>query len=158
MNTRRLTAGQTSYDPFTEFADVVQKFHNGAFSAFNTGKQFPPYPHCNVTTLDSTTNEYRVDVALAGLDKEDIDVTIEPYQDGSAYARLKLLKIKALAVHEAEGPEYIHRGIKHQDAHLSLVISADDEVKSCEYLNGLLHIKMTRVPRERDDVQKISIK
>lgn len=157
MTNRRLSLGQSHYDPFNSFFNLVQQAHESAFSASNTGKSFPSYPHCNVSKLDSETNEYDIDVALAGLDKEDINVTIEPFKDGPSYAHVKILKIKALAIHEEEGKEYIHRGIKAQDANLALMISADDEVKSCEYTNGLLRIVMKRVPKDRDNVEKIAI-
>lgn len=155
MTTRHIST--TTDAIISNLFNTIQSDHFASLSAFNTGKDFPSYPHCNVTCLDRETKEYVIEVALAGVEKENITVSIEPFKGDSAYPHFNLLKIEAMVDLDEKGREYIHRGIKNKDARLSLLISIDDEVKSCEYKNGLLRLTMVRVPKQRDDVKYISI-
>ena len=110
----------------------------------NVAKQetYPPY---NVIKVDDET--YRVDLALAGFDKKDVEVTVD---NGS-------LIIKGEIETEQLG-ETIHKGIAARKFKRSFALGEFMEVTSAEFNNGMLEITVERIIPEEKKPKTIKIK
>ena len=103
---------------------------------------YPPY---NVIKVNDET--YRVDLALAGFDKKDIDVTVD---NGS-------LIIKG-EVEAENSEEALHKGIATRKFTRSFALGEFMEVTSAEFKNGMLAIILERIVPEEKKPKIISIK
>jgi len=137
---------------FTDFFNIANNI-----PAFSMSSKVPAYPHFNITEIDKE-GRYKIDVALAGCKKEDINVQFEPYHK-NPHAGLKVLKIEAHYDHyDDEGaPKFLHKGIAYRDAKLSLLTHKENVVENCSYENGILSIIILKPTREDEDVEKIDI-
>jgi len=98
-------------------------------SAFETHTNYPPY---NLVKEDSIT--FRLEIALAGFRREDIEVTTE-------WNKLFVEAKKA----EDSGDEYLHQGLAKRAFTRTWTLSDDVEVKNVSFEDGLLTIKLNRV-------------
>jgi molecular chaperone IbpA len=98
-------------------------------SAFETHTNYPPY---NLVKEDSIT--FRLEIALAGFKKEDIEVTTE-------WNKLFVEAKKG----ENSGDEYLHQGLAKRAFTRTWTLSDDVEVKDVSFDDGLLTIKLNRV-------------
>ena len=103
---------------------------------------YPPY---NVIKVNDET--YRVDLALAGFDKKDIDVTVD---NGS-------LIIKG-EVEAENSEEALHKGIATRKFTRSFALGEFMEVTSAEFKNGMLAIILERIVPEEKKPKAIKIK
>ena len=103
---------------------------------------YPPY---NVIKVDDET--YRVDLALAGFDKKDVDVTVD---NGS-------LIIKGEVSTEESG-EALHKGIATRKFTRSFALGEFMEVTGAEFKNGMLAITVERIVPEEKKPKSIKIK
>jgi len=110
----------------------------------NVTKQenYPPY---NVIKVDDET--YRVDLALAGFDKKDVEVTVD---NGS-------LIIKGEIAAEETG-EALHKGIATRKFTRSFALGEFMEVTGAEFKNGMLAITVERIVPEEKKPKTIKIK
>ena len=106
---------------------------------------FPPY-----NIVKTGDNKYDVELALAGFNKKDIDVTVE---DG-------ILTIKSIVKDSKEDKEegVIHKGIAKRYFSKSFSIADDVEVKGAELKDGLLKVSLERIIPESRKAKTISIK
>ena len=106
---------------------------------------FPPY-----NIVKTGDNKYDVELALAGFNKKDIDVTVE---DG-------ILTIKSIVKDSKEDKEegVIHKGIAKRYFSKSFTIADDVEVKGAELKDGLLKVSLERIIPESRKAKTISIK
>ena len=106
---------------------------------------FPPY-----NIVKTGDNKYDVELALAGFNKKDIDVTVE---DG-------ILTIKSIVKDSKEDKEegVIHKGIAKRYFSKSFTIADDVEVKGAELKDGLLKVSLERIIPENRKAKTISIK
>ena len=106
---------------------------------------FPPY-----NIVKTGDNQYDVELALAGFNKKDIDVTVE---DG-------ILTIKSIVKDSKEDKEegVIHKGIAKRYFSKSFTIADDVEVKGAELKDGLLKVSLERIIPESRKAKTISIK
>ena len=106
---------------------------------------FPPY-----NIVKTGDNEYDVELALAGFNKKDIDVTVE---DGT-------LTIKSIVKEAKDKKEdgVIHKGIAKRYFSKSFTIADDVEVKGAELKDGLLKVSLERIIPESRKAKTISIK
>ena len=106
---------------------------------------FPPY-----NIVKTGDNEYDVELALAGFNKKDIDVTVE---DG-------ILTIKSIVKEAKDKKEdgVIHKGIAKRMFSKSFTIADDVEVKGAELKDGLLKVSLERIIPESRKAKTISIK
>lgn len=136
---RRITSDMLFDDTFKDFFKLFD-----TTPAFGMNKSVPSYPHFNLSNVDED-GLYRVEIALAGFDREDITVKFEPYKQ-NPNSGVKVLNISAL--HEDEEyedkSEYLHQGIARRDAKLSLLTHSNDTVKNCKYENGILTIEIQK--------------
>ena len=109
-----------------------------------TVPNFPPY-----NIVKTGENQYDVELALAGFNKKDIDVTVE---DGI----LTIISIVKESKEKEDG--VIHKGIAKRFFSKSFTIADDVEVKGAELKDGLLKVSLERIIPESRKAKTISIK
>jgi molecular chaperone IbpA len=105
---------------------------------------YPPY-----NIVKTGTNKYDIEVALAGYNKKDIDVS---YEDNMLHIKSKK--------DEKEDKEdgVIHKGIAKRYFSKSFTIADDVEVKGAELKDGLLKVSLERIVPESKKPRTIDIK
>ena len=98
-------------------------------TAFDTHTNYPPY-----NLVKESSVEFRLEIALAGYKREDIEVITE----------WNKLFIEAKKVSDTDD-EYMHQGLAKRAFTRSWTLSDDVEVKDVSFENGLLTIKLNRV-------------
>jgi len=106
---------------------------------------YPPY-----NIVKTGTNTYDIEVALAGYNKKDIDVTYEE----------NMLHIKSKKEDKEDKQEegVIHKGIAKRYFSKSFTIAEDVEVKGAELKDGLLKVSLERIVPESKKPRTINIK
>jgi molecular chaperone IbpA len=137
-------------DPFSHIQSI---FNDPFFLGFGdqfvrwetnkkTTSSFPPY---NVKKVDE--DNYVVELAVAGYDREDIDVTVDK----------DTLIIKSEREND-EKSEYIHKGIAGRNFTQTFTLGEYMTVKSASLDNGLLTVKIERELPESAKPRQIKIK
>jgi molecular chaperone IbpA len=98
-------------------------------TAFETHTNYPPY---NLVKESETV--FRLELALAGFKREDIEVTTE-------WNKLFVQAVKSTE----ETDEYIHQGLAKRAFTRTWTLSDDVEVANVAFVDGLLTIKLNRV-------------
>ena len=135
------------------FAQIETIFNDPFFLGFNdqfvrwetnkkTTSSFPPY---NVKKVDE--DNYVVELAVAGYDREDIDVTVDK----------DTLIIKSEREND-EKSEYIHKGIAGRNFTQTFTLGEYMVVKSASLDNGLLSVRIEREIPEEAKPKSIKIK
>ena len=96
----------------------------------------PSYPPYNVTKSKDGT-EYVISVAVAGLDKNDINVSI---QDESKL----VISYDSTDSTEEEASDFIHRGIATRAFESRFSLPKDSEVVDCSLTNGMLSVTIRK--------------
>ena len=123
-----------SLRPFSVgFDSIFDEFDRMLESTERYSTNYPPY---NIKRVNDTN--YRIEVALAGYDKDDIEVELK---DSALTVRNKT---KEQAIDE-KGNGVIHKGISTRKFERSFTISEDIKVKNAELKNGLLNIDLERI-------------
>ena len=141
-NLRPITVGfDNMFDHFEHMLDDGGFFRNGTVS------NFPPY-----NIVKTGKYSYNVELALAGFNKKDIEVT---YEDN-------LLTVKSKKEEDTEQTDedgnIIHRGISKRYFAKSFTIANDVEIKGAELKDGLLKIALERIIPEAKKAKTIEIK
>jgi molecular chaperone IbpA len=144
------TYPNTTTNPFTNldtwFNDPFFLGFGDQFTRWETNKKttssFPPY---NVKKVDE--DNYVVELAVAGYDREDIDVTVDK----------DTLIIKSEREND-EKSEYIHKGIAGRNFTQTFTLGEYMIVKSASLDNGLLSVKIEREIPEAAKPKQIKIK
>jgi len=137
-------------DPFSHIQSI---FNDPFFLGFGdqfvrwetnkkTTSSFPPY---NVKKVDE--DNYVVELAVAGYDREDIDVTVDK----------DTLIIKSEREND-EKSEYIHKGIAGRNFTQTFTLGEYMVVKSASLDNGLLSVRIEREIPEEAKPKSIKIK
>ena len=139
---RPITVGfDNMFDHFEHMLD------DGGFFNGSTVSNFPPY-----NIVKTGKNTYNVELALAGFNKKDIEVT---YEDD-------LLTVKSKKEEDAEQTDedgnIIHRGISKRYFAKSFTIANDVEIKGAELKDGLLTVALERIIPEEKKPKFIDIK
>ena len=112
----------------------------------NIGSNYTPY-----NIVRSGENQYDIEIALAGFNKDDINVTVED----------RLLTVETKNTDEKttanQSNEVIHRGISQRYFKKSFTVASDVEVKNAQLKDGLLKISMERVIPEDKKPRTIDI-
>jgi HSP20 family molecular chaperone IbpA len=108
---------------------------------------YPPYNIERIRASEDgqTAERLRITLAVAGFCEEDLDVTTEENQ----------LVIRGRQA-DAEGREYLHRGIAARQFQRMFVLADGMQVVGAELKNGLLSVDLVRPEPERM-VRKINI-
>ena len=119
-----------------KYLDKIQRNMIGFDDWFNEFDQhfantnYPPY-----NTIKVSNNEYRVEVALAGFKKKEVQV----------YTEYGKLTIKGEKETKEDTVEYSHQGIAQRSFERSWQLSDDVEIKDVSFADGLLTIKLGKV-------------
>ncbi len=127
-------------DHMNKVYEEARKFLGPYFVGFDTLFQdaaatvsnFTGYPPYNIVRNDGETV---IEVALAGLSTEDIQVYLEK----------NILHILHEKQEEVEGTEYAHRGIAARSFHLTFPVVQGVLVNSAKMKDGLLRVFMAKV-------------
>lgn len=98
-------------------------------TAFETHTNYPPYNLVKESNVD-----FRLEIALAGYKREDIEVTTE----------WNKLFVEAKKVGDIDD-EYLHQGLAKRAFTRTWTLSDDVEVRDVSFVDGLLTIKLNRV-------------
>jgi len=140
-NLRPLTVG------FDNVFDQLEYMMEDRFFEKGTVGNFPPY-----NIVKTGENTYDVELALAGFNKNDIEVV---YKENN-------LTVKSKKQDNADETDpdgnMIHRGISKRMFSRSFTISNDVEVKGAELKDGLLKVSLERIIPEHKKAKTIEIK
>jgi molecular chaperone IbpA len=109
----------------------------------NSTTNYPPY---NVIQRDE--NNFEIEIAVAGFDKEDITVAVDQDQ----------LIIKGNRTKDDDSEKYIHRGLAARDFERAFTLVDHVEVGDAELTNGILRVKLTRIVPEALKPRLVAIK
>ena len=130
------------------FDDVFDQFE----SFFDSDLRIPTinYPPYNI--VKTGKNAYDIEVALAGFNKKDIDVSVE---DG-----VLTIESKASDKDESkdEDGDTIYKGISKRYFKRQFTLSNDVEIKGAELKDGLLKVSMEKIVSESKKLKTIEIK
>ena len=107
---------------------------------------YPPY---NIRKAGK--DKYAIEVAVAGFNKDDVEVE---YEDNLLTIKTKDVK----RAEEKEGDEVIHRGISQRSFARSFTIADDVKVNGAELKDGLLTISCEKIIPEIKKKRLIEIK
>ena len=107
---------------------------------------YPPY---NIRKAGK--DKYAIEVAVAGFNKDDVEVE---YEDNLLTVKTKDVK----RTKEKEGDEVIHRGISQRSFARSFTIADDVKVNGAELKDGLLTISCEKIIPEIKKKRLIEIK
>ena len=108
-------------------------------------KSLPSYPPFNVV---QDGNQYVIEVALAGIDKKDLDVKVQENTLRIAYDSSK----------EKADDDKLYRGIAQRSFRRQFSLAEDVEVTGASFKNGLLQIDLERIIPEEKRLKQIKIK
>ena len=138
-NLRPITVGfDNMFDHFEHMMD--DSFFRGTMG------NFPPY-----NIVKTGDNTYDVELALAGFNKDDIEVE---YKENLLTVKSK----KQEETKDEDGNVIQHRGISKRMFSKSFTIANDVEVKGAELKDGLLKVSMERIIPEHKKAKLIDIK
>ena len=135
-----------SLRPFSVgFDSIFEEFDRMLESPERYNSNYPPY---NIHKLSD--NDYKIEVALAGFSKEDIELELK---DSTLTVRNKT---KEKVIND-ESNGVIHKGIATRQFERSFTISEDIKVKNAELKNGLLNIDLERIIPDEKKPRLINI-
>jgi len=105
---------------------------------------YPPY-----NIVKTGNNKYDIELALAGFNKKDINITSED--------SMLTIESKSEDKSDKDG-EVIHKGISKRYFKRSFTIADDVEIKGAELKDGLLRISMEKIVPEAKKLKTIEIK
>lgn len=113
--------------PFLLGFDQLERLVERTAKSGNDG--YPPY---NIE--QSSENRYRITLALAGFEEDDLSITVEDRQ----------LVIRGRQRDEPDGRIFLHRGIATRQFQRSFVLADGVDVNGAMMENGLLHVDLKR--------------
>ena len=135
-----------SLRPFSVgFDSIFDEFDRMLESSERYNSNYPPY---NIHR--DGENNYKIEVALAGYSKEDIELELK---ENTLTVRNKQ-KEKVI---NGDNNGVIHKGISTRQFERSFTISEDIKIKNAELKNGLLNIDLERIVPEEKKARLISI-
>ena len=129
---------------FDDVFDHFESMFDHNFSTVNVSN-YPPY---NIVKTGS--NKFDIEVALAGFNKKDINVTSEN-------GMLTIESIQEDKSKDKDG-EVLHKGISKRYFKKSFTIADDVEIKGAELKDGMLRVSMEKIVPEAKKLKTIEIK
>jgi molecular chaperone IbpA len=139
FNLNTLTPYSVGFDRMFDRLLELEHGHDG----HPNNQGFPPY------NIRRSEDEFFIDIALAGLAPEDIDIEHKE----------NVLTVKSNWT-DGDGSvdgEYLHRGISRKKFTRKFTLTDDIEVKGADFTNGLLTISLERIIPEEKRPKKIAI-
>lgn len=122
--------------------DRMQRLMDAAMRTDEGNLSYPPY---NIESCGE--NAYRITMAVAGFDQEDLDVTVKE----------NTLTISGKARGDDEGAIFLHRGIAGRSFVRHFHLADHIRIAGAELKNGLLHVDLAREVPEAMRPRKIAI-
>ena len=110
------------------FDDLFYRLHS-----YGTGSVNDAYPPYNI--VEESNIQWRIEVALAGWSKDEVEVTTES----------NVLLIKSKTAKSKGEEEYMHRGISSRSFARGFNLSDDVEIGTVSFNNGLLVVELMKV-------------
>ena len=110
------------------FDDLFYRLHSYGMGSVN--EAYPPY-----NIVKETEVKWRIEMALAGWDKDEFEVTTE--------SNVLLIRSKAAKVKGEE--EYMHRGVATRTFARGFNLSDDVEVGDVKYKDGMLTVVLNKI-------------
>ena len=137
----------SSLRPFSiGFDDMFDQFESMLGNGGMVQSNYPPY---NIRKAGK--DKYAIEVAVAGFNKDDVEVE---YEDNLLTVKTKEVKRSE----EKDGDEVIHRGISQRSFARSFTIADDVKVNGAELKDGLLTISCEKIIPEIKKKRLIEIK
>ena len=127
------------------FDDVFDHFESMFDYDMVNVSNYPPY---NIVKTGS--NKFDIEVALAGFNKKDINVTSE---NG-----MLTIESKQEDKSKDKDGEVLHKGISKRYFKKSFTIADDVEIKGAELKDGMLRVSMEKIVPEAKKLKTIEIK
>jgi len=135
-----------SLRPFSVgFDSIFDEFDRMLDSTERYNSNYPPY---NIRKI--TENEYKIEVALAGYSKDDIELELKD-------STLTVCNKQKEKIVNDEVNDVIHKGISTRQFERAFTISEDIKVKNAELKNGLLNIDLERIIPDEKKARLITI-
>ena len=110
------------------YDDLFDRFH-----AYGTGTPKGQYPPYNI--VKDSAEKWRLELALAGWSKEDIEVSTEQ----------NVILIKSKDQEKKDPTEYVHQGVAQRSFARGFNLSDDVEIGEVTFVNGMLTIGLQKV-------------
>ena len=136
---------------FNAVVDAAQKYSVGfddlfyRLHSYGTGSVNEAYPPYNI--VKETEVKWRIEVALAGWDKDEIEVSTES----------NVLLIKSKAAKNTDDTVYEHRGVATRTFARGFNLSDDVELGAVRFTNGLLVIELQKIIPEHQKLKVYEI-
>ena len=129
------------------FDDVFDHFESMFDYDMVNVSNYPPY-----NIVKTGDNKFNVEVALAGFNKKDINISVEN-------GLLTIESVKDKDTKEVEDNDgVLFKGISKRMFKKTFTIADDVEVKGAELKDGLLRVSMEKIIPENKKLKTISIK
>ena len=122
------------------FDDLFYRLHS--YGVGSPGGQYPPY-----NIIKESEVKWRIELALAGWDKDDIEVSTES----------NVLLIKSKAAKNTDDTVYEHRGVATRTFARGFNLSDDVELGAVRFTNGLLVIELQKIIPEHQKLKVYEI-
>ena len=106
--------------------DYLDRF----FNSYETTTNYPPY-----NLIQVNNNESRLEIALAGFKKEEVNV----------YTEYGKLFVEGKKKDKEEGSEYFHQGLAQRSFNRAWTLADDYEVRDVSLEDGLLTVKLGKI-------------
>ena len=121
--------------------DLFYRLHS--YGAGSPNGAYPPY-----NIVKESNVKWRIELALAGWKKEDIEVTTES----------NILIVKSIAQEDTpDQEEYLHKGVAGRSFTRGFNLSDDVEIGEVAFNNGLLTIELKKVIPEHQKLKSYTI-
>ena len=128
---------------FDDVFDHFESMFDGP--TLTIGSNYPPY-----NIVKTGDNKFDIEVALAGFNKKDINVTSE---NG-----MLTIESKQEDKSKDKDGEVLHKGISKRYFKKSFTIADDVEIKGAELKDGMLRVSMEKIVPEAKKLKTIDIK
>ena len=131
-NVTRYTAADLPnlMDKITRNSIGLDEYFDRLFNLHETTSNYPPYNPVQINNLES-----RLELALAGFRKKEVFVYT---QDGKLF-------VEGQKEDKETESNYLHKGLAQRSFTRSWTLSADTEVRSVDFEDGLLSITLGRI-------------
>lgn len=147
MNTKAIKSnannnfGETFDDLFKTFFTTNDLMGHDFFTKSPISPKETKFPPHDVISVDENT--YRIDLAVAGFDRDDIEVTVTDDAleiSGEISSSDKMDSVS----------DYVHRGIAKRSFKNKFRLPPHAEIDNCQLTNGILSITIVkRIPEEK---------
>ena len=122
------------------FDDLFYRLHSYGMGSVN--EAYPPY-----NIVKESEVKWRIEMALAGWDKDEIEVSTES----------NVLLVRSKAAKSKGEEEYMHRGVATRTFARGFNLSDDVEIGDVKFINGMLTINLQKIIPEHQQLKVYDI-